>query len=307
MKIKFIGIREDRTETELPAPEKARYDAAEDAPADGFSGVFPLDEDCGTLIGLKILGDGDMLFYGTVDIQREIVSGSGSRLELTCRSLAGLLLDSAAVPVLYENLCLKDIFARHIQPYGFTDFRGETALYGGPFRVIPGMSEWQAAALFCRRFLRVTPRVNGTVFDASGGAVPDGPAFGAGGTKYFCAEVRNRCCDRVTQIDTPDAQTGIYRIAAWENALPLRVRCLTKAGADAEAVMAQARRSAFAVLVECPGAPAAEIGAKTSLSDPLLGTYENMKVADIRCELDSGGLRTRYCLRRDEPCGFQTR
>jgi hypothetical protein len=301
----FTGIRADGTELLLPAPAGARFDSADDAPADSFQGVFPLGETCGTLVWLKIsAADGETLFYGTVDVQREIASGSGNMLRLTCRSLAGLMLDSEPVPQTYESPALGTIFDRHIKPYGFTSFLGDTAIFRGPLSIAKGMSEWRAAAEFCRRFLRVTPRVRGTVFDASGAA--DSKAIlldNSAGTRYFRAEVRNRCCDRLTDLFAPDAATGVYKLAAEDGetaALGIRRnRCLTKADTDAAALLKKADRSAFAIFADCPGAPETAVGAAASLNDPVLGTFEGLTVSQVRCTYDAEGLRTNYCFRRD--------
>ncbi len=212
----FTGIRADGTETALSAPAGARFDSADDAPADSFQGVFPLSKTCGTLVRLRISrADGKTLFLGTADVQREIVSGSGNLLRLVCRSLAGLLLDSEAVPRTYGFPSLGTVFERHIKPYGFTSFLGDASVYREPLRVVKGMSEWQAAAQFCKEFLRVTPRVRGAVFDASGAAETGTLLLdNSCGTRYFRAEVRNRCCDRLTAIYAPDGDTGVYKLAA---------------------------------------------------------------------------------------------
>ena len=304
MTYRFTATRADGTETELPQPAEARFDAAEDAPADAFQATFPLEKSFGTLVRLRVSGPGgETLFTGTADAQREIVSGTGNMLRLTCRSLAGLLLDSAPVP---ETVCfpsLATIFEKHILPYGFSGFLGSGAVFREPFRIARGMSEWSAAAGFCEKYLRAAPRVRGTVFDASGEA-PGGKLTldNETGTRYFRAEVRGRCCDRLTEVYAPDAATGVYRLLARDGETAamglLRKRCLSGAAADAGALLAKARRSAFAVYADCPGAPEVPVGAAASLNDPVLGYFGGLTVARLRCDCDAEGLRTGYCLRR---------
>lgn len=301
----FTGIRADGTETALPVPAGARFDSADDAPADSFRGVFPLSENVGTLVRLRISGaKGETLFTGTVDVQREIVSGSGNLLRLACRSLAGLLLDSGALPQTYGFPSLGTVFERHVKPYGFTSFLGDASIYREPLRIVTGMSEWQAAAAFCKKFLRVTPRVQGTVFDASGAAESGALLLGnPAGTRYFRAEVRERCCDRLSGIYVPDGETGVYRLAAEDAETAAmgirRNRCLTKADADAGALLQKTGRSEFAVYAECPGAPEVRVGASASLDDPVLGAIGGLTVSQVRCVFDAEGLRTSYCFRRD--------
>jgi hypothetical protein len=305
MTYRFFGIRADGTEVLLPLPAGARFDSAEDVPADSFQGIFPLTRTFGTLVRLRIDNPGgDPVFIGTVDVQREIVSGSGKMMRLSCRNLAGFLLDSAPVPVTLCFPSLGTIFERHVKPYGFTSFLGSGAVFREPFRIEKGMSEWSAATGFCKKFLHVTPRVRGTVFDASG-SLPGGNLVldNAGGTCYFSAEVRTRCCDRLTEVYEPDAATGAYRLTAEDKKTAamgiLRKRCLTGTGEDAEALLARADRSAFAVYASCPGAPKVSVGASSSLNDPVLGYFDGLTVAQLRCEYDAGGLRTSYCLRRN--------
>jgi hypothetical protein len=288
----------------LPPPVRGRYDSAEDAPADGLRAEFPLAETRGALTRLRVSGaDGTVLFFGPVDVQREMICRTGSVLSLSCRSLAGLLLDSEPVPRTYGAPSLPVIFERHIRPYGFTSFLGNSAVCSGELRVRKGMSEWQAAAEFCRKFLRTEPRVRGTVFDASGTAgVTPLLLDNSAGTGYFRAEVRRRGCDVLTKIYVPEAETGLYRLAAEENeniAGIRRIRCLTNADTDASEVLRKAGRSAFSIYAECPGAPTSEIGASASLRDPVLGSFADMVVTQVRCTWNEDGVRTEYRLRRN--------
>jgi hypothetical protein len=304
MNVRFTGIQPDGTEVRLPMPVSGKYDSAEDAPADGLRAVFPLAKTCGTLTKLRVSGaDGSILFFGTVDVQRETACGTGNVLNLSCRSLAGLLLDSESVPRTYDAPSLPVIFERHIRPYGFTSFLGSPAVCRGELCVRKGMSEWQAAAEFCKSFLRTQPRVRGTVFDASGTAAAAPLVLdNSAGTRYFRAEVRRRGCDVLTKIYTPDTDTGLYRLAAEENESITgvrRVRCLANPESDASAVLRKAERSAFSVYAECPGTPVTETGASASLRDPVLGEFTDMIVAQVRCTWDEDGVRTVYCLRRN--------
>lgn len=300
----YCGVKPDGDEILLPAPYSARFDSAEDAPADSFEAVFPLSVSFGALTGLKIRSEKeDTLFVGTVDIQREISSGSGNLLRLTCRSLAGLLLDSGAVPQSYDFPSLPMIFERHVRPYGFTGYLGSSRIFQGTLRITKGMSEWQAAALFCKNFLGTVPRVRGSIFDASGETVLNAVSFdNSRGVRYFRAEVKNRFCDRISELFAPSGTTGAYGSAAKDaetSALGiLRNRCLANASADAQSILKTADRKAFAVTVDCPGAPQAETGAPAELHDPLLGSYRGLLVSEICCIADADGIRTKYVLRR---------
>lgn len=300
----FWGILPDREGIRLPAPMEAQFDSAEDAPADIFRAVFPLQESCGAFVWLKICDEsGETLFYGTVDAQSETNSGNGHLLRVTSRSLAGLLLDSGPVPTVYRAPCLPVLFRRHLEPYGFTAFLGNSSVFRKPLRVAKGMSEWQVLLLFCQTCLHTQPRVRGTVFDASG-APPHGELHLGGKDGLPCcrAEVKNRFCSLLTELYAPNPATGTYRLAAKAGNTPtgfLRRHCLAKSETDAAALLKKAERRSFSICAEYPGLPTAEVGAPAAFRSPLFGDYNGLKIAELRCTLGNGGLRTYCILRRD--------
>lgn len=299
--MRYIGVFPDG-ETVLPAPAEAVLDSCEDAPADSFSGVFPLAESLGDLVGIKILeASGELLFDGVTDIQREISAAGGRVLKLAARSRAGLLLDSEAVPQTYSYPSLPMIYARHIGPYGFSGFTGSSRVFEGTMKIAKGMSEWQAAALFCTAFLQITPRVRGSVFDASGESAAQELRFGNGGIRFCSAEVKNRWCDRYSEVFAPASTGGTYVSAAKDAQTAalgiVRRKCLQSAD-GAAALLASADQKSFAVTLECPGRVRAETGAPAVFSDGVLGGFTGLSVAETRYLLDSSGERTRIVLRR---------
>ncbi len=298
---RYLGVSPDG-EAVLPAPAEVVWDSCEDAPADSFSGVFPLTKSFGNLVGIKILDvSGEMLFDGITDIQREISAAGGRVLKIAARSRAGLLLDSEAVPQTYSYPSLPMIYARHIEPYGFSGFTGNSRVFEGTMQITKGMSEWQAAALFCTAFLQITPRVRGGVFDASGQSAAQEFSFGDGGVRFCSSEVKNRYCDLYSEIYAPVLSGGAYVPAAKDaqtQALgTARRKCLNSAD-GAAALLASADRNAFAVTVECPGRVQAVVGAAAVFRGGALGSFSGLAVAETRYLLDSSGERTRIVLRR---------
>jgi hypothetical protein len=301
----YSGVLPNGEEVSLPAPCKAQFDSSADAPADSFSGVFPVKRNRGSLTGLKIRnGGGELFFDGTIDIRREISSAGGRLLKISSRSRAGLLLDSEALPQIYDYPAMATIYEKHIRPYGFSGWKGNSRVFDRSLRVVKGMSEWQVASLFCETFLLVTPRVRGGIFDASGQSPGGKIQFGGrGGLPYFSAEIRNRYCDRYSQIFAPSGTEDGYVSAAKDAKAAalgiVRNRCLTNSSKDAAAILEAADRKAFAVTVDCPGGIGAEIGSPASLEDPFLGSVGGLAVSEIRCVLGTGGTTTRYVLRRE--------
>lgn len=285
----------------LPAPASARIGVSADAPADAFSATFPLERSPGSLTSVRAFArDGSLLFDGIADEQDESFSG-GLLLTLRARGRAALLLDSEAMPQSYAYPSLPVIFARHVAPYGFTGYLGSGRVYEGALEVEKGMSEWQAAALFCSRFLQTVPRVRGTVFDASGSAPEGVTVFGPSGVRYASLTVRRRFCDLISEILCREDGGTFVSVAHGAEAESLgivRKRYLTVPGADAGRLLRKGERRAFEAVLDCAGEPPAGLGAKAEVRDPVLGKLEGMFVAQTDYSIDSGGEHCRVTLRR---------
>lgn len=284
-------------EFRLPPPARAEFRSEEGAPADSLSLVFPDSPGFGQPAGVRMEDAGTLLFDGAVD---EWTRGGG-RTELFARSLAALPLDSEALPQNYSAPSLGTIFSRHIRPYGFTGCLGDGRVFSGSLSVAKGMSDWQAAAAFCGKFLHVTPRARGRVFDASGQAPPGNTAFGAGGTAYTALEIRRRYRGYYSEVFTKSGNSGTYVLAASDpeaKALGIRRRrYLSGAFADAAALLRKADRAALEILVTCPGPPPAALLSSASVSGPELGTFAGLTVAAVFYRLDGNGELTRLTLR----------
>lgn len=299
--MKTVAVAASGEQFTLPAPVSARIGVSADAPADAFSGTFPLEKSPGVLTSVQAFArDGSLLFDGIVDEQDESFSG-GLLLTLRARGRAALLLDSEAMPQSYAYPSLPVLFARHIAPYGFTGYFGGGTVYEGALEVEKGMSEWQAAALFCSRFLGTVPRVRGTVFDASG-AVPEGvTVFGPSGVRYASLAVRRRFCDLISEIFYREGDSGAFvsvaRDAGAESLGILRKRYLTTPGADAAKLLQNAERRVTEAVLDCAGEPPAVLNAKAEVLDPVLGKLKGLSVVQTDYILDSGGEHCRVTLR----------
>ena len=286
----------------LPAPASFKISVSADAPADAFSGVFPLKNSLGPLTAVRAFArDGSLLFDGIVDEQDECSCG-GLLLTLKARGRAALLLDSEALPQSYEYPSLPIIFARHAAPYGFTGYLGDEKGFAGALEVEKGMSEWEAAALFCSRFLKTVPRVTGTVFDASGAVPEDLTVFGAGGARYVSLTLKRRYSDLLSEILCRTEDGGAYlRVAEDAEAESYgiqRKRYLSAAGTDVAKLLKNAEKRFVEAVLDCAGEPPAPLYAKAEVRDPVLGKLEGMFVAQTEYLLDSGGEHCRVTLRK---------
>lgn len=300
--MKYIGVT-PKGEFSLPPPVSAKLAMGEDAPADGFTGVFPLLECTGCICAIRIYDqNGTLRFDGITDEQKENC-GAGRTLTLTARSRAALLLDNEAIPQIYCMPSLKTIFTRHVKPYGFSGFRGESRSFAGELTVTKGMSEWQVAERFCTRFLGQKPRIIAGIFDASGEIPPGEMVFdNSRETPYSAAFSEYRYCDRLSEVLTKPGKSGAYSTAARdEEARSLgirRRRCLAEGSINADERIRSARHKSFRVVVDCPGEIRARLLQRARVRDAVLGSLNDLYVAGIEYRLDSNGESSRYLLRR---------
>lgn len=298
----YIGITPQGKEILLAAPASAKLVRSEDAPADGFSGVFPLLKNTENLVGLRIYDRNKALWFdGIVDEQKESL-GAGRTLTLIARSRAALLLDNEALPQTYRMPSLQTVFQRHIQPYGFQVYLGDNRVFSEELIISKGMSEWQAAEEFCIRFLRVKPRMLGNIFDASGRSTQKSVYFdNDGGIRYSSAVIDYRYYKLYSEVMVKSGESNLYAVGARGTeaaALGIRRRRYLSGGQNAEAVAAAAARKAFQAEITCPGEFTAEIGTGAVLHDAQLGTLQELAVSQIAYSLNESGEKSTVTLRR---------
>jgi len=305
----YIGITPTGKNVKLPNPVQVRLNRAEGAPADGFTGVFPMGRTAGNLTGIHIYDKNqELCFDGIVDEQKESC-GSEMMLTIIARSSAALLLDNEAIPQTYNMMSLPMIFARHVLTYGFSSFLGSKKLFPGELAVTKGMSDWQAAELFCTKYLNVKPRIQNGVFDASG-IRPQGEIIfdNTNGVRYSSLTAENKYSSLLSELLMQQNSNGSYSpIMRDESAVALgirRRRCLT-AGQNAGTVIRASQCKAFDVKADCPGEIPAQLLQNASVQDKILGTIGNLYISEIDYILNSGGETTRFTLRRLASCGFQ--
>ena len=299
----YIGVTPQGKSIVLPPPVSVKLNRGEDAPADGFTGVFPLEKSLGNLTGIRIFNQKQLLcFDGIVDEQKESCAGE-RKLTLIARSRAALLLDNEAMPQTYHMPSLQTIFTRHIQPYGFQGYSGEAKAYNGELVITKGMSEWQAAAEFCIRFLKIKPCIIGDTFDATG-EKPEGKIIfdNAAGTLYSSIEKDDQYHYLLSELMVKSCGSGNYSLAAQnKEAVSLGVRrrrYLSDGNQNADALISTANRKAFRIVVTCPGGLAASLWMSAAVRDTALGTMDGLYISQIAYRLDASGESSRITLRR---------
>lgn len=100
----------------------------------------------------------ETVFVGVVDECVVARTGAGSRLEISGRGLAALLLDNEAQSAEYTLAQTEDILRDHVLPYGIEVARQEKLPAVRGFSVSAGSSEWSVLYQFARFYGGVTPR-----------------------------------------------------------------------------------------------------------------------------------------------------
>lgn len=101
---------------------------------------------------------GKTVFTGVVDEAEWSRKGKGSRVTLTGRSMAALLLDNEAMAADYGAATLEDILRDHVLPYGISIGEKASLPACQNFSVAAGSSEWQVLYDFVRYHGGIPPR-----------------------------------------------------------------------------------------------------------------------------------------------------
>lgn len=152
----------DGKQYELPDPLAWKFEYACGVPCDSFWVELPWvqgeEEVYRRAVSFTARAGSETLFTGVVDEAEWTLDSRGSRVTLSGRSMAALLLDNEAESVDYTAATLADILRDHVEPYGIRG--GETAAIPAcqNFTVTTGSSEWQVVYDFARYHGGVPPR-----------------------------------------------------------------------------------------------------------------------------------------------------
>lgn len=114
-------------------------------------------------VKLRAYQDGKRVFTGLIDEAEWTLDQKGSRVTLSGRSMAALLLDNEAEAADYATATLEDILRDHVSPYGIQVGEKSNIPACQNFSVTAGSSEWQVVYDFARYHGGIPPR-----FDVNG-------------------------------------------------------------------------------------------------------------------------------------------
>lgn len=298
---------------DLKQPLEVTLNQSEEAPADDISAVFPVDKRIEELKNISVYSSSEKIFYGLLDTQKTSYASSGTFLNIAARSMAALLLDNEACPQTYSVPSLLVIFNRHIKPYGFTSFSGDSKPFPLELVVSKGMSEWEVLETFCTDYLRVYPRINSDMtINATGNFPSNNIVFSSNGqgVKYSYIYENIKRHKLYSEVFVRATKEGSYSLEVKDNDAISRgintkrylnaidsVKTPTVCG---EIMLQTAQKNAYEVCVTCPGEVLLNIGDKATINDKLFGEIKNLLVSKIKYTLDSTSERTEVFLRRGD-------
>ncbi len=297
----------DASGTVFPLPEPCSFSLSldEDSPAHSFSARFFLQHPLPPLHVCEISLDETQILSALLDEQSFSCSADGSFLTLSGRSRTALLLDNDAPPQTYVNPSLKQLFACHAAPFGFTEITGNSGRFRGQFVVRKGMSHWQALSDFCAYFLGTTLRSGpARSLDASGKPSEHTVRFSNhNGIPYFSLSKEFLFQKQVSHlylqpalgapysslvVDQPSVDLGI-----------LRSRYLSLSPFLAKRSLEASRRHAMQVTLRCPQPlfHMLSLGDPACVDDPDLGLLSGLSVAKVSFSLSEDSLLSCVTLR----------
>lgn len=292
----------------LPAPVRLELRCDEETPADRLTAVLPSPQsfpECRELCLLS--GQGETLFCGIVDRQEQGKDAAGGTVLLEGRSLAALLTDNEALPRRYQNPRLPQLFAVHASPYGLNGYTGNSQAFAGEYQVNKGMTEWQVMEGFCKRYLKVIPRItpDGILHAGDDFTQEEELVLGSPSLPLLATREIRRPEKRLSEIRFRARREGGYdEIFTDEEArrMGIRRRKLINladgqnSADSAKALFQEGRRAAWYVQVVCPGGIFPPLGTVVRLQ----GRAEKLYLSGMRYTLEPGGESTALFLRKEE-------
>ncbi len=282
----------------LGEPAEAALSYDKDAPADLLRAKFSVDRLWAELAQVSLYENGELAFRGVVDEQNAFLSASGLTVELVCRSLEALLLDSEAQPGTVLSPSLELLETRLLLPLGLTLGKGERGRQIGELTVEKGQSCWTVLEGFCRDRLGTVPFVDLEGRVQCGGVSPRRLKL----RDVISAQVSLLPCKRLSRVWRQSCG-GTYD-TLYENPRPggRGVRYVSmESGKNPRELIAAGEQDSFLLTVTCGGAWQPGRNGTADVELPGLGRFENCPVRSALWRRDKSGERTRFVLERGEP------
>lgn len=292
LKIKLTDINGD--EVRCKAPVSIEINCEQDVPCDDIRLVFPYTGDILRRADFVTAYSGDeVVFRGKLDEVTDRLENGRALTSVSARSLAGMLVDNEAEPVVYRNPAADFIYKRHLEPYGIYEYSRDSKPFFGTLQITKGMSEWQVLESFCKSRYSSYPRIT-----SDGRALLDGApkekeiVFGDDGDIGFfsykesfkrhklLSEVRLRTNENQRYSSTiantsPDCRgiTKVRYVDACSSGTSI---------GTADRLIRSSNSQSRQLVIGCKGCHLGIMGRKAQVRHPLIGNKEGLVVRGIR-------------------------
>ncbi len=281
----------------LGEPSEAALSWDRDAPADLFRAAFQADRLWEEISEVELWESGVLEFRGIVDEQNTRISSKGLTVELVCRSLEALLLDSEAPPGAVNAPSLELLEARFLAPLGLRLGEGDRGKKRGVLAVGKGESCWEALSRFCENWLGTVPFVDLSGLVQCAGA----PERELELAQVISAEISLLPCNRIGRIWQQSCQGAYDTLYKGNRPGETRTRYFSaQSGKDPKAALAAGERESFLLTVTCAGRWYPGRNGRASVALPEAGRFYRCPVKSALYRRDASGDRTRLVLERGE-------
>ncbi len=301
----FKGVTIDGQQFDIGDPVSLEINMAYNTPADSVYACFCFTNEISEIKNILIFDNENIIFDGIVDEQIFEVSSTGAFLKIYARSTAALLIDNEALPQTYNNVSLKTIFQRHIEPYGFTNYIGDDTKFCDTFVVYKGMSEWEVLEKFCDTYLDLKPIIKKDKTIYISNMISDNKNIildNLGDIKYKTIEINNFRYNKISEVYIKTVKEDNYITKVTnENAIDngiIRKRYLDISDSFKDPVnfannyIVNNNIKSYEVLAKCIGFININIGSKVFINDNKFKYLKNLVVSKVKYKLDSLGETT---------------
>ncbi|MEE0858625.1 MAG: hypothetical protein U0M12_04045 [Acutalibacteraceae bacterium] len=156
----FKFTKTDGSEEIKTSPTYVSINCLLSAPADSMTAVFKYSGKYTDYKLVKVIFDERVIFTGVVDSQKITVNSKGEYLTVSCRSMAGCLLDNQLQPQNIQNITDSVIYERYLKPYGI----GINTVTNKPcisvINIGKGVSVYELLSEYSYRVFACEPRID---------------------------------------------------------------------------------------------------------------------------------------------------
>ncbi len=300
---------------EMGTPITAKININYLVPADDLAITFNYNRELPELKKIYAYNKDILMFEGFIDEQKVTCDNRGVLLDISARSRVSLLLDNEAFPQTYNKPSLSTIFSRHIEPYGFTKYYGDTTSFADQFIVSKGMSEWDVLKKFCNTYLETNPVfMRDGSLNATGAQIEDTERIlisnSKSGLKYTDISKTINRYGVISKVVLRASKTSGYTSSLSDKNLINKGILATRfydAASDsrnlqvcANTIISNSKKNMYICKATCIGCHLQEIGSKVYIDDKYFSLKNDMTLIKIKYVLNSFGETTEFTMRMEE-------